>query len=261
MLLNGICALIVTTFGLVQFVLSWMPMESVLPILIFVGIAMTTEAFITSDSKDTAQHVGEQSPEFQGEQKPRDPDGTPLMHLIGVAVGILPSLSNLSVTAVTTTLQIVDLPLQTYYDKFAPQYYLGGAIALSQGFLLSSILLSAVTIFWIDRLFLKAAVCLIILCILSWIGIIHAFQITDNGIENLFVGQNGNWIVAKEFVISYGIFALFMILLYILQQKWGFWSQGNLVLHEGVWTWHETDHEKGVEITQSEEAESLYLLK
>ena len=111
------------------------------------------------------------------------------------------------------------------YPHFeANNYYLGGAVALSQGFLLVCMMWSALTIFIVDRQYLHASVCLYALAILSWIGIIHAFKITDTGIENLFVGQDGKWIAAPGFVISYAIFGVGLTGLWAASKFLHFWG-------------------------------------
>jgi len=68
MLLNGVLTLIMTTFGLVQWVLTWMPIAAVLPILVFVGFGMTVEGFATDDFSENPE--------------------SPARHLLAVSVGI-----------------------------------------------------------------------------------------------------------------------------------------------------------------------------
>jgi len=74
--------------------------------------------------------------------------------------------------------------------------------------------LSSLIIFWVERQYLKAGVSLTILAILSWTGVIHAFQITDSGIENRIINFSSVWIAAPEFTISYGIAAAVMFIVY-----------------------------------------------
>jgi len=205
MLLNGIAILIVTSLGLVQWILTWMPISAILPILVFVGYDITVHGFSTDD---------ERGPKSE----------SPKRHLLGVAVGIMPALSLLSVQGVQTAMSVTGASWIKVYPKFeAAQYFLGGAISLSQGFLLVCMLWAALTIFMIDKKFLHSAICLYILALLSWIGIIHAFKITENGIENKFVGEGGEWIgAAPAFVIPYALFGVFMMVLWTCTKLYGF---------------------------------------
>jgi len=196
MLLNGVVILFVTTLGLVQWILTWMPIAAILPILVFVGFDITVHGFTTDD------HRG-----LEAE--------SPKRHLIGVAVGIMPALSLLSVQAVQNTMQFSGASWLDVYPKFeAGQYFLGGAISLSQGFLLTCMFWSALTIFIVERKWFHASCCLFTLAALSWIGVIHAFKITSNGIVNVFIGEGGSWIAAPSFVIPYSVFGFFLLVLW-----------------------------------------------
>lgn len=73
--------------------------------------------------------------------------------------------------------------------------------------------------------------------LLSWIGVIHAYQITDHGVENYFVGYGGNWMAAPGFVLAYSAVGMFMIVLHLLQAYAGIWKQGSLFMMEGYWQW------------------------
>ena len=59
-------------------------------------------------------------------------------------------------------------------------------IALSQGFLITSIIYSAVVAFVIDRKFKPAALWLLAAAVFSATGLIHAYELTPNGVENHF---------------------------------------------------------------------------
>ena len=218
MLLHAIAIWIVSTFGFIQLFLKYIPTSTLLPILVYVGLQMTAEGFHSDDHE-------------------AQPD-VPRRYHLAVAIGLIPSLSNLTVQAATNALQVANVSLKTVFQQFAPSsFYLGGAIALSQGFLLSSILLSATIVFWIDRKYSRSSVMLFISAGLSWIGLIHSYQITDDGIHNLFITQNGSWIAAPGFVIGYGIMGLFMLAISVVQRFLKVWNQGNLILIEGHYQW------------------------
>lgn len=56
---------------------------------------------------------------------------------------------------------------------------------------------------------------------LSVIGLIHSYVITDDGIEGLLIGQNGTWVAAPAFAAIYAACAAAMLLLAFTQYKFG----------------------------------------
>jgi AGZA family xanthine/uracil permease-like MFS transporter len=105
---------------------------------------------------------------------------------------------------VETTLSVVDSNLAATADKFASHgLYVHGVIALSQGFLITSIIYAAVMAFVIDRKFKHAAAWMLGASLCSAIGLIHAYRLTPNGVENHFA-----WFTAApEFAIAYAVAA------------------------------------------------------
>ena len=81
-----------------------------------------------------------------------------------------------------------------------------GLVALSQGFILTGILLSAILRFCIEHQFLKAAAWVWLAALLSYFGIIHAFTLTERGIQALYALN-----AAPQFVIAYGFTALLFV--------------------------------------------------
>jgi len=87
--------------------------------------------------------------------------------------------------------------------------HIRGVIALSQGFLLSSMVLAAILVFIIERRFLKSAAWCAAASVLSFVGLIHAFDLTALGVRNKF----GIW-AAPEFGAMYGLSAALMVILH-----------------------------------------------
>src|SRR5438552_1259696 len=82
---------------------------------------------------------------------------------------------------VETTLRVAGTDLAHTADHFAPNLHIHGVIALSQGFLITSIIYAAVMVFVIDHKFKRAAAWLLAAALFSAIGLIHAYKITPNG--------------------------------------------------------------------------------
>ena len=169
--LNGVIICAIAVFGLVGSVLNVVPLEVTLGILLWIGIVITAQAFQAS----------------------------PQPHALAVAVGLIPSLAAWLLVQIETTLRVAGKSLEETANSFAPNLHIHGVIALSQGFLLTSLIYAAVVAFVVDRKFNRAAVWLLVASLLSAIGMIHAYKITPSGVENVFA-----WFTAApEFSIAY----------------------------------------------------------
>jgi AGZA family xanthine/uracil permease-like MFS transporter len=155
--LNGIVITALCLIGGISLVQQIIPMEAVIGILLWIGIIMTAQAF---------QEI-------------------PKTHALAVAMGLIPSLAAWALFLVESALRAAGSNLAA--AKFGPDFHLGGVIALSQGFLLSSMTLSAVVAFLVDREFLKAAAWSLACSALSMVGLIHAYELTSTGVvQNSF---------------------------------------------------------------------------
>ncbi len=171
--LNGavICAIVL--FGLVGQVLRVVPLEVTLGILLWIGLVMTAQAFQAS----------------------------PQPHALAVAAGLIPALAAWLLVQIETTLRVAGTDLVRTSERFAPDLHIHGVIALSQGFLITSIIYAAVMALVIDHKFKRAAAWLLAAGFFSSIGLIHAYKITPNGVENSFA-----WFTAAPgFAIAYAV--------------------------------------------------------
>lgn len=169
--LNGLLISAIALFGVVGQVLRFVPLEVSLGILLWIGLVITAQAFQASPSS----------------------------HAIAVSVGLIPALAAWLLVQIETSLRVAGTDLMTTIDHFAPDLHLRGVIALSQGFLITSIIYAAVTAFVIDRKFGHAAAWLSAAGLFSALGLIHAYQLTSRGVENHFA-----WFTAApDFAISY----------------------------------------------------------
>jgi len=130
----------------------------------------------------------------------------PKAHCIAVAFGLLPMLASWG-------LQLVDLALRTggsnlldAAPKFGDELAIYGLIALSQGALLVSMIWAAAIAYLLDRRFIPAAGWLLAGAVLSFFGIIHAYNLTAAGVANKL-----GIFAAPEFTVSYAAAALFLI--------------------------------------------------
>ncbi len=179
---NGIVIMVLCLAGGVAPVLTVIPLEATVAILLWIGIIITAQAF---------QEV-------------------PKSHALAVALGLVPSLAAWALTLVEATIRAAGAPYAETLARFGKNLYIAGAIALSQGFLVTSMLFSAILVFIIERRFAKASLWMAAAALLSAVGVIHAGAIGPAGILNRF-----GWMAAPDFAAAYAAGALFLGLLHV----------------------------------------------
>jgi AGZA family xanthine/uracil permease-like MFS transporter len=182
--LNGIVIALLCLCGGVTMVLKIVPIEVTLGILVWIGIIITAQAF----------------------------QAVPQKHALAVAFGLVPAFA-----AWALDMLIKPVLLATGGDinrlfavNDASNLFLPGIVALSQGFLLSAMVWAALLVFVIERQFLRAAAWALVAAGLSMIGLIHAYTLTEAGIENCF-----GWAAAPKFAAAYVLTALVLALLHV----------------------------------------------
>jgi len=186
--------LAITTFDLTSLVFSCVPMSAGVGFLLWVGILITAQAF---------------------EQDPSSAN-----HSWAVALGLVPCLAGWALQLVESTVTAAQR-LETDHNALAAAASAGevgnggdsssssssppqvvtllgvlnaldeagvhpfGMVALSQGYLLTSIILASTMVHIVDRRFEKAAVWMLIAAGLSWIGMIHGYELTTGGVAAL----------------------------------------------------------------------------
>jgi AGZA family xanthine/uracil permease-like MFS transporter len=179
-LLNGTLIAALCLGGAVTVVLRILPLEAALGILLWIGVIITAQAF----------------------------QAVPRPHALAVAVGLIPSLAAWALFLVETTLRVNQIDFLTGAARFGHEIFFTGVIALSQGFVLSSMILAALTTNLIDRNFRAAAAWALIAAALSAVGLIHAYRLTPGGVDNSF-----GWMAAPAFSAAYCAAAVLFLIL------------------------------------------------
>jgi len=174
---NGVVICMLCFTGTTTLILHVVPLEATLGILIWIGIVMAAQAFQES----------------------------PKNHALAVAMGLIPALGAWAFLLIQTTLQATGTTWEEALPKFGNALYIDGVIALNQGFILSSMLLAAMTAFTIDRRLYAAATTAGIAAALSAFGLLHGWQLTNADIEVKF-----GWLAAPEFAAAYTIAAVIL---------------------------------------------------
>jgi adenine/guanine/hypoxanthine permease len=185
-IINGVAITALCLVGGVTLVLKLVPIEATLGILLWIGLIITAQAF----------------------------QETPKKHALAVAVGFIPSLAAWALILVETALRKAGANLFDTAAKFGGDLYIHGVIALSQGFILTAMVLAAILAYMIDRDFLRAGLWAVAAAVLSATGLVHAYELTPLGVQNKF-----GWMAAPHFAIAYGLTAAVLLALYFWQGK------------------------------------------
>ena len=180
-ILNGAVITLLCLVGGVTLVLRVVPLEAMIGILLWIGMVITAQAF---------QEV-------------------PRRHSAAVALGLMPALAAWALLLIETALRKAGASLYDVAPKFGGDLYIYGVISLSQGFMITCMLLSAMMVFVIERQFLKAAAWTAVASVLAYFGVIHAYVLTTGGVQNRF-GPGA----ARPFALAYLIAALLLLALH-----------------------------------------------
>ena len=129
----------------------------------------------------------------------------PAAHCVAVALGLVPMLAQWVTQIVDLTARKSGSDLMTLAPRFGGEFAIYGMIALGQGSLLVSMIWAAALAYMLDRRFLQAAGWLLAGALLSFLGLIHAYNLNAAGIVNKL-----GLFAAPEFAVSYAIAALFL---------------------------------------------------
>jgi AGZA family xanthine/uracil permease-like MFS transporter len=184
--LNGIFISFLCLTGTIQSVLTFIPLESGIGILLYIGIIIVAQSF----------------------------QETPKEHAPAVAVGLFPALAAWGLLMVETGTKAAGKTLyEAGLSSFAQSLTIHGMISLERGFIFTSTILSAIGVFLIERQFFRAAFWSLAAAIFAGVGIIHAYVLTPGGVATRF-----GFLVAPDFTVSY----LFLFILFLVV---GFWEK------------------------------------
>ncbi|HUO10151.1 MAG TPA: NCS2 family permease [Phycisphaerae bacterium] len=187
--LNGLAITALCLSGGIGMVLHIIPIDVTLGILLWIGIIITAQAF---------QEV-------------------PKSHALAVAVGLIPALAAWALYLMESTARASGGNLYapaTLSALTADDLYIHGILTLSQGYILTSILLAASVVHIIERHFQRAAGWLLLAALFSFVGLIHSYTLTPNGPAPNFTPP-----AAWQFALTYAIVAVIMLLLHFTRDK------------------------------------------
>jgi AGZA family xanthine/uracil permease-like MFS transporter len=160
--LNAAVMTVIACTGTLGIIVHFVPVEAGMALIIWIGLAMTAQAF----------------------------EVIPPRHIPAVVVGLVPALGSYTEFAIKRTLLAVgygtpDHPIPaTLNSLFADRadYYSAGIFAIGEGYIYTCMVLSAATVHIIDRRFKAAAAWFAIGGVIAILGLAHNYRITGSDI-------------------------------------------------------------------------------
>ena len=183
--LNGIFFAIVCVSGTVGIITRLIPMEAGIAIVLWIGIVISAQAY----------------------------QATPRRHAPAVVVGLLPAFAAWGVGLLKLTLSSVNTTISSVHPSITINGFYG-MIALERGFIFTSMILAAISVFLIDKDFLNAAWWSLAGLVLSFFGVIHTYQFEGNDITS-----DVGFAAGLSYSLGYLAFFLIFILFYVYEKK------------------------------------------
>ncbi len=202
--LNGIVVMLICLSGTVAIINAAVPIEAGIAIVLWIGIIITAQAF----------------------------QATPHEHAPAVAIGLFAAIAAWGKTvtegafvmvqsaeSAPTMQQLLGNDMATQVNGFL----LHGMIVVERGYIFTCMILAAVCAFLIDRKFYTAAVWSLIAAALAGIGLTHAYQLSGNNVDFLFVftqpAEGAMSFRAAGIAIGYLLFAATFALFGLYQSR------------------------------------------
>ena len=196
--MNGAFYAVVSLVGLSSLAVALVPVEAAGVILIWIGLVITSQAFQT----------------------------TPRPHAPAVALGLVPSLAAWGTIVVSQTVGAVGAATSDgsvahrafeNLDVFvASGLQLPGLIALSQGFMLSSVVWAATAVCLVERRLTQAGVWMGVGAVMAFFGFIHVGEISVEGnLYSLGFATGARW------AVGYALAAIFFVVVSHVNRRSG----------------------------------------
>jgi AGZA family xanthine/uracil permease-like MFS transporter len=173
--LNGVVMGLLCLTGTIGLLTYLVPVEAGMAIVLWIGVVIVAQGFTA----------------------------TPPHHAPAVVIGLMPAIAGWGALIAKNALRAAGLgtPDKPFTLDLVPLFklsdtYIDGAFALEQGFIFSAMILAAITVYIIERQFWQATGCALAAAGLSWIGMMHAFQLTPaDTVMVLGWGAGTSWAV------------------------------------------------------------------
>lgn len=204
-IMNAVFFTFIALFGCVRLINSIVPMEAGIAIVFWIGIVIAAQAY----------------------------QATPREHAPAVVVGLFPAFAAWGLNLLKQGYLGVGTTLADQAARGIPINGFAGIPALEGGFIFISMILAAISVFLIERNFLKASLWSLAAAVLSFFGIMHSFRFEGNDTLPVY-----GWATGWRFAFGYLCFAAIFYLFHI----WGRGhTEGGAGAHEGG-AYREVEH-------------------
>jgi len=160
--LNGLVITAICLTGTVSLIKALVPLEAGIPIVLWVGVIITAQAF----------------------------QSTPKEHAPAVALGLFPAIAAWGLTVVQGAFprqgETIQAALARDPDASVSGFLLQGLIVIERGYIFTCMILAAIAASLIDRRFYRAGAWSLTAAAFTALGLMHAFQVTGNNVDYLF---------------------------------------------------------------------------
>jgi len=187
---NGIVITVLCFLGIMGYVIRIIPIEAGAPIVFWIAIVITAQAF----------------------------QATTRAHAPAVVMGLIPGIVAWGLFLVEQTLSATGTRnfLALGLDQFSHTGLaaIDGLIRLERGFMFTSMIWAAISAHIIDRHFHKAGIWAFIAVVLSCFGLIHAYQLTASGTAYHF-----GFLVSPAITFGYCLLAVYLFFIAFAEGK------------------------------------------
>ncbi len=180
-LMNGVFFVLITLFGCLKLINAVIPMEAGIAIVLWIGIIISAQAY----------------------------QATPRAHAPAVVVGLFPAFASWGVNILKQGYMGAGTTLAEQSAAGVPINGFPGLLALDRGFIFTSMILAAISVFLIEREFLKASLWSLAAALLAFFGAIHTYEFLGNDT----IGVVG-WCAGGKYAFGYACFAVIFALFY-----------------------------------------------
>ena len=187
-IMNGVFFGLIALFGCVNLINAIVPMEAGIAIVLWIGIIIAAQAY----------------------------QATPREHAPAVVVGLFPAFAAWGLNIIKQAYGGAGTTLGEQAARGIPINGFAGIPALDSGFIFTSMILAAVSVFLIERQFLKASLWSLAASALSFFGVIHSYRFQGN--ETLPVY---GWAVGWRFAFGYLCFTCIFLAFHLWRRSRG----------------------------------------
>ncbi len=185
-ILNGVFFTAIALFGCVGLINKIVPMEAGIAIVLWIGVVIGAQAF----------------------------QATPKAHAPAIVVGLFPAFASWGMNLLKRGYMGAGTTISAEVAKGVPINGFMGMAALESGFIFTSMILAAASVFLIERDFCKAAFWSLAAAALAFFGVIHSYAFVGNETVQVY-----GWAVGAKFSFGYLCFAAVFLLFHWWQRQ------------------------------------------